>query len=95
VTTTKLFISHAASDQSLVNIFVDLVESGIGVSPFDIFCSSQPLFEGTLLRLRPSSRSSVLPMTLSVHYLPASVRRSITEQGMRTTIPTAWNSGTM
>ena len=41
VTSTKLFISHAASDQSLVNIFADLVESGIGVSPFDIFCSSR------------------------------------------------------
>ncbi len=38
--TTKLFISHAASDKPLVKAFVDLVESGIGVSPRDIFCSS-------------------------------------------------------
>lgn len=37
---TKIFISHAATDKPFVKLFVDLVESGIGVSPRDIFCSS-------------------------------------------------------
>lgn len=37
---TKLFISHSASDKPLVEVFVDLVEGGIGVPPLDIFCSS-------------------------------------------------------
>jgi hypothetical protein len=38
--TAKLFISHAASDKSLVKAFVDLIEGGIGVHPSEIFCSS-------------------------------------------------------
>lgn len=38
--TTSLFISHAASDKPLAKTFVDLVESGIGVPPREIFCSS-------------------------------------------------------
>lgn len=37
---TKLFISHAAADKPLVTSFVDLIETGIGVSQHDIFCSS-------------------------------------------------------
>lgn len=40
MTTTKLFISHAASDKLLVEAFVNLIEGGIGVPPLEIFCSS-------------------------------------------------------
>jgi hypothetical protein len=40
MSTTKLFISHARDDEPLVKAFVGLLESGIGVPPRDIFCSS-------------------------------------------------------
>lgn len=40
MTTTKLFISHAASDKLLVEAFVNLIEGGIGVPANEIFCSS-------------------------------------------------------
>lgn len=36
----KLFISHASADVPIVEAFVELLESGIGVLPADIFCSS-------------------------------------------------------
>ncbi|MFM0737895.1 toll/interleukin-1 receptor domain-containing protein [Paraburkholderia xenovorans] len=36
----KLFISHAVADGPVVKSFVTLLESGIGVQPTDIFCSS-------------------------------------------------------
>ncbi len=36
----KLFISHAANDRPLVEAFVDLLESGVGVPHKAIFCSS-------------------------------------------------------
>lgn len=35
-----LFISHAVTDTSVTKSFVNLIESGIGVSPTDIFCTS-------------------------------------------------------
>ncbi len=37
---TKLFISHASADIGLVKPFVQLLESGVGISPTDIFCTS-------------------------------------------------------
>lgn len=37
---TKLFISHAVADKTLVKAFVDLIVNGIGVDRRDIFCSS-------------------------------------------------------
>jgi len=40
MSSTKLFISHAASDKLLVEAFVKLIEGGIGVPPLEIFCSS-------------------------------------------------------
>jgi len=40
VSSTGLFISHAADDKPLVKAFVGVVESGIGVPPQVIFCSS-------------------------------------------------------
>jgi hypothetical protein len=40
MSSTKLFISHATDDRSLVKAFVGLLESGIGVPARDIFCSS-------------------------------------------------------
>jgi len=39
---TRIFISHAASDETLVEEFVDLLHVGIGIQPDDIFCSSLP-----------------------------------------------------
>lgn len=56
VTVTKLFISNAESDKPLVEIFVDLVESGIGVSPQDIFCAS---LEGQGIRPGDDFKSSI------------------------------------
>ncbi len=38
----RIFISHAARDEPLVEEFVDLLHVGIGVQPDDIFCSSLP-----------------------------------------------------
>jgi hypothetical protein len=38
----RLFISHAAKDEGLVEEFVDLLQVGIGVHPDDVFCSSLP-----------------------------------------------------
>jgi hypothetical protein len=35
-----LFISHAVTDASVTKSFVNLIESGIGVSPKNIFCTS-------------------------------------------------------
>lgn len=40
MSSTRLFISHAVDDKPLVKAFVRLLESGIGVPPPDIFCSS-------------------------------------------------------
>ncbi len=37
---TKLFISHASADIDLVKPFVQLLESGVGIPPTDIFCTS-------------------------------------------------------
>lgn len=39
---TRLFISHAASDEDLVEDLTDLLNTGIGLGPDDIFCSSLP-----------------------------------------------------
>ncbi len=36
----KLFISHASVDELVVKEFVELLESGIGISPKNIFCTS-------------------------------------------------------
>lgn len=36
----KLFISHASVDEPVVKEFVELLESGIGISPQNIFCTS-------------------------------------------------------
>jgi len=36
----KLFISHASVDEPVVKEFVELLESGIGISPKNIFCTS-------------------------------------------------------
>jgi hypothetical protein len=41
-TTKKLFISHATADKGLVEGFVRLLESGVGVPPTCIFCTSMP-----------------------------------------------------
>ncbi len=38
----KIFVSHAAKDESLVEAFVELLQVGIGVHPDDVFCSSLP-----------------------------------------------------
>lgn len=38
----RIFVSHAASDEELVEDFVDLLQVGVGVHPDDIFCSSLP-----------------------------------------------------
>jgi hypothetical protein len=38
----RIFISHAANDEALVEEVVDLLQVGIGVHPGDIFCSSLP-----------------------------------------------------
>lgn len=37
----SLFISHATDDESIVKLFMQLVESGIGIDPRAIFCSSR------------------------------------------------------
>lgn len=37
---SRVFISHAAKDESLVDAFFDLLQTGIGLSPNDTFCSS-------------------------------------------------------
>ena len=36
---TALFISHAFKDASVTKSFINLIESGIGISPKDIFCT--------------------------------------------------------
>jgi len=38
----RVFISHAAKDEALVEEIVDLLDGGIGLHPDDIFCSSLP-----------------------------------------------------
>ncbi len=38
----RIFVSHAAKDESLVEEFVELLQVGIGVHPDDVFCSSLP-----------------------------------------------------
>lgn len=38
----RIFVSHAASDEELVEDFVDLLQVGVGVHPDEIFCSSLP-----------------------------------------------------
>jgi|GEM_PF-5941738 len=42
VMTTRVFISHASGDGHIVNHFVRLLESGVGIPARDIFCSSTP-----------------------------------------------------
>src|SRR5690242_15798063 len=37
---SRLFISHAVADGPVVKSFVNLLESGVGVSPNNIFCAS-------------------------------------------------------
>lgn len=37
---TRVFISHAAKDKSLVDAFFDLLQTGAGLTPNDTFCSS-------------------------------------------------------
>jgi hypothetical protein len=37
---SRLFISHAVADGPVVKAFVDLLESGVGVPPNNIFCAS-------------------------------------------------------
>jgi len=36
----KIFISHASKDKDLIDAFVDLLNTGIGINPHDIFCTS-------------------------------------------------------
>ena len=36
----RVFISHAVKDKSLVDVFFDLLQTGIGLSPDETFCSS-------------------------------------------------------
>lgn len=38
----RIFVSHAAKDENLVEEFVELLQVGVGVHPDDIFCSSLP-----------------------------------------------------
>ena len=38
----RIFVSHAAKDETLVEEFVDLLHIGVNVHPDDIFCSSLP-----------------------------------------------------
>lgn len=38
----RIFISHAASNENLVEEVVDLLQVGVGVHPDDVFCSSLP-----------------------------------------------------
>ena len=37
---TRVFISHAVKDKELVDAFFDLLQTGVGLSPHDSFCSS-------------------------------------------------------
>ncbi len=36
----KIFISHASKDKDIIDSFVDLLNTGIGINPHDIFCTS-------------------------------------------------------
>ncbi|HVX15919.1 MAG TPA: toll/interleukin-1 receptor domain-containing protein [Pirellulales bacterium] len=38
----RLFVSHAAKDEALVEEFVELLQVGVGIHPDDVFCSSLP-----------------------------------------------------
>lgn len=38
----RIFVSHAAKDEELVEGLVDLLQVGVGIHPDDIFCSSLP-----------------------------------------------------
>lgn len=38
----RIFVSHAAKDEELVEDLVDLLQVGVGIHPDDIFCSSLP-----------------------------------------------------
>ena len=38
----RIFVSHAAKDEALVEEFVELLQVGINVHPDDVFCSSLP-----------------------------------------------------
>ena len=38
----RIFISHSANDEELVEELVDLLQLGVGVQPTDVFCSSLP-----------------------------------------------------
>lgn len=39
---SRLFVSHAVKDESLVEEFVELLQVGVGIHPGDVFCSSLP-----------------------------------------------------
>jgi hypothetical protein len=39
---SKIFVSHAAKDEALVEEFVELLQVGVNVHPDDVFCSSLP-----------------------------------------------------
>ncbi len=38
----RIFVSHAAKDEALVEEFVELLQVGVGIHPDDVFCSSLP-----------------------------------------------------
>jgi hypothetical protein len=38
----RIFVSHAAKDEELVEDLVDLLQVGVGIHPDEIFCSSLP-----------------------------------------------------
>lgn len=38
--TASLFLSHAAADKAIIDALAELLESGVGVPPDEIFCSS-------------------------------------------------------
>ena len=41
-TMPRIFVSHAAKDEGLVEEFVELLQVGVGIHPDDVFCSSLP-----------------------------------------------------
>jgi TIR domain len=55
-TESRLFISHAVADAAVVKPFVQLLESGVGVPPKDIFCAS---IKGQSIRPGKDFKSSI------------------------------------
>lgn len=71
----KVFISHAAKDEALVNLFVDLLDTGTTLNQKDLFCSSVkgmdiPNYEDFVKHIKGQlEKSQLVIVILSPNYI--------------------------